>query len=236
MEDKQPQCLGFIMDGNRRWATDQGLQAHEGHQKGSEVLSDSIDWVRRAHIPHAVYYAFSTENWNRSEAEVSYLMQLFSEGLRKIEKRIDENHEEDTKDFPINIRIIGRRQDFSTELQEQMNAMEKRNAEFPDPVSTIWIALSYGGRAELIEAVNTAIKNGEAVTEESFEKLLWTADMPDPDMIVRTSGEHRLSNFMTWRSVYSELYFIDKHWPALTKDDFRDILAEYSRRNRRKGK
>lgn len=234
MEQKNNiQCLGFIMDGNRRWAKAQGLQTYEGHKKGGEVFAESVQWVREAEVRHAVYYAFSTENWNRSEAEVTYLMDLFRDWLQKIDEKVDENHKSDKK---INIRIIGRRTDFAPDLQEQMDDLEKRNEEFPNPTSTIWIALSYGGRAELIEAINKAIKNGEEVDESSFEKLLWTADMPDPDMIVRTSGEHRLSNFVTWRSVYSELHFIEKHWPALTEADFKDILLEYENRERRRGK
>jgi len=233
MENKSTiQCLGFIMDGNRRWAKAQGLQTYEGHKKGGEVFADSVNWVRDAEVPHAVYYAFSTENWKRSEAEVAYLMELFRDWLAKIEERVDENHKADKK---INVRIIGRREDFAADLQEQMNSLEAKNAEFPNPTSTIWVALSYGGRAELIAAINNAIKNGEPVTESSFESLLWTADMPDPDMIVRTSGEHRLSNFVTWRSVYSELHFIEKHWPALTEADFKDILLEYENRERRRG-
>jgi undecaprenyl diphosphate synthase len=233
MEQKNNmQCLGFIMDGNRRWAKDQGLQTYEGHKKGGEVFADSIRWVRDNEIQHAVYYAFSTENWKRSEAEVSYLMELFREWLSKIDDQMEENR---TADKKIHIRIIGKRGDFAQDIQEQMVALEEKNKEFANPSSTIWVALSYGGRAELIEAINTAIKNGEAVTEESFEQLLWTADMPDPDMIVRTSGEHRLSNFVTWRSVYSELHFIQKHWPALTIDDFNDILLEYENRERRRG-
>lgn len=234
MEKKKSlHCLGFIMDGNRRWAKEQGLQTYEGHKKGGEVFADSIRWVRDADIPHAVYYAFSTENWNRSEAEVKYLMDLFRDWLSKIDERVEENR---TTDKKINVRIIGQRKDFATDLQEQMKALEEKNKEFPDPATTIWVALSYGGRAELIEAINLAVHNGVEVTEESFEQLLWTADMPDPDMIVRTSGEHRLSNFLTWRSVYSELHFIEKHWPALTETDFKDILQEYENRERRRGR
>jgi undecaprenyl diphosphate synthase len=230
---KSIQCLGFIMDGNRRWAKEQGMQTYEGHKKGGEVFADYIRWVRDAEIPHAVYYAFSTENWNRSEAEVGYLMDLFREWLGKIDERIEENR---TSDKKINVRIIGQRTDFAQDLQEQMTALEKKNEEFPNPTTTIWIALSYGGRAEILQAVNKAVATGEPVSEESFEKLLWTAQMPDPDMIVRTSGEHRLSNFVTWRSVYSELHFLEKHWPALTEADFNDILHEYENRERRRGK
>jgi undecaprenyl diphosphate synthase len=230
------QCIGFIMDGNRRWARDQGLPTCEGHRKGGDVLSESMQWVRDAGIPHAVYYAFSTENWKRSDEEVGYLMGLFREWLQKIEERILEEQTEDEAQEPIKVRIIGQREDFAEDIQGQMNRLEKMSHERERAKTTIWIALSYGGRAEITEAVNEAVRRGEEVSEGSFEQLLWTAGMPDPDIIVRTSGEHRLSNFMTWKSVYSEFLFLDKHWPALTKKDFEDILTEYESRDRRKGK
>jgi len=222
------------MDGNRRWAKGQGLPTYEGHRTGSDVLSKSVQWVRDADIPHAVYYAFSTENWKRSDAEVSYLMDLFREFLRDIKQRLDEEDEALQREKPVHVRPIGRRSDFPEDIQTLMTELEARNQEM-DAHTTIWIALSYGGRAEIVAAVNEAITIGEPVTEESFEQLLWTAKMPDPDMIIRTSGEQRLSNFVTWRSVYSELYFIEKHWPALTKSDFDDILNEYGKRERRRG-
>ena len=225
----RPQCLGFIMDGNRRWAKDQGLEAYEGHKQGGEVLRSCVEWLATEQIPHAVFYAFSTENWARSEIEVSYLMDLFREWLRTIGGLAKEHN--------VRIKIVGRREDFAPDIVTQMNELEVCSAaESDEHATTVWMALSYGGRTELVEAVNQAIKNGEAVTEESFETLLWTAGLPDPDMIIRTSGEQRLSNFLTWKSTYSELYFIEKHWPALTRDDFEDILAEYGRRNRRRGK
>lgn len=232
-EDHSINCLGFIMDGNRRWAKGRGLPTYEGHRRGGEVLQECIEWVRDAGIPHAVFYAFSTENWKRSEAEVGYLMDLFREQLTRIRKQLDENKIRQ-KDR-IKVRAIGRRGDFAPDIIEQMDELEAESQKYEDATTTIWLALSYGGRAELIDAVNRAIEKGEPVTEEGFEQLLWTAEMPDPDMIVRTSGEHRLSNFVTWRSVYSELHFIEKHWPALTESDFKDILEEYGRRERRKG-
>ncbi len=225
IENKKPQCLGFIMDGNRRWAKEQNLPTLEGHQKGLDVFLDIVRFVRDEEIPHAVFYAFSTENWKRKEEEVSYLMGLFSSLLAKMAQDLAEQG--------VRVRIVGRRQDFSSELQTQMNELEEKSKDYEG--TTIWIALSYGGRAEIIEAVNAAVAKGQVVDEDSFEKLLWTADMPDPDMIVRTSGECRLSNFLTWKSVYSELYFIEKHWPALTKDDFKDILLQYAKRERRQG-
>lgn len=218
----RPQCLGFIMDGNRRWAAEAGLERSEGHKQGGVVLGDCIDWLIKEQISHGVFYAFSTENWQRSEAEVSYLMELIAKGIDRLSEKT------------VNVRIIGRMSDFSIELQHVIAQVQSQNT--PDNKTTIWIALSYGGRAELVDAVNNAIARGEVVTEETFESLLWTAELPDPDMIVRTGGEQRLSNFLTWKSVYSELYFIEKHWPALTTADFDDILVEYEKRNRRRGK
>jgi undecaprenyl diphosphate synthase len=231
--DKLPNCLGFIMDGNRRFAKEAGLPTLEGHRRGGQVLIDSMRYFSKAKIPHLVYFAFSTENWNRSEDEVSYLMKLFGEYLEEIKKEIKSKAKEDA---PFKIRFIGRREDFDTEMQFKMNELELIGEAYDKDSTTVWIALSYGGRAEIIEAVNVAIGGGRAVTEALFEKLLWTAELPEADMIVRTGGEMRLSNFLTWRSVYSELYFIEKHWPSLTEVDFKDILNEYAKRERRHGR
>lgn len=216
-------CLGFIMDGNRRWAKEHSLPTFEGHRKGAEVFRQSVEWVCEAEIPHAVYYAFSTENWRRTEDEVSYLMDLFREIIAEIKKQ--------TK---VTVKIVGRREDFAEDIKAQFTEIESLHTE-DGAKTTIWIALSYGGRAEILAAVNQAVAAGESVTEESFTELLWTADMPDPDMIVRTGGEYRLSNFMTWKSVYSELLFLETYWPALTQDDFNGILKEYEQRERRRG-
>lgn len=213
------------MDGNRRWAKEQGLPTLEGHQKGLDVFLDVVRFVRDERIAHAVFYAFSTENWKRTQEEVGYLMTLFSSLLVRMSEELTEQG--------VRVRIVGRREDFSPELQAQMSELEEKSAGYTG--TTIWIALSYGGRPEIVEAVNEAVKTGIKVDEAAFEKLLWTAEMPDPDMIVRTSGEQRLSNFLTWKSVYSELYFIAKHWPALTKADLQDILLQYAKRQRRQG-
>jgi undecaprenyl diphosphate synthase len=226
MENKKPTCLGFIMDGNRRWAKEQSLPTLEGHKKGlDDVFLKIVQFVRDANIPHAVFYAFSTENWKRSEEEVTYLMELFSGLLAKLQEELEERG--------VRVRMVGRREDFSVTLQAKMKELEEKSSRFSG--TTIWVALSYGGRAEIVQAVNKAIDLGKPVDEESLGKLLWTVGMPDPDMIVRTSGEQRLSNFLPWQSAYSEFYFIEKHWPALTKNDFDDILAEYARRERRQG-
>lgn len=235
MQKTEAQCIGFIMDGNRRFAKEHGLPTLAGHQKGGEVFADSIRWVCDAGIPHAVYYAFSTENWKRDDVEVGYLMELFREWLQRLEQELEEQHTKGAAKRAVMVRIVGRREDFTDDLQKQMSRCEELSFQKKGDVTTIWIALSYGGRAEIVAAVNKAIAQGEIVTEETFERLLWTADMPDPDLIVRTGGEHRLSNFMTWKSVYSELFFIDKYWPVLTKSDFDDILMQYGNRERRKG-
>jgi undecaprenyl diphosphate synthase len=213
------------MDGNRRFAVEQGLDALEGHRLGQEVFINCVRWVRDAKIPHAVFYAFSTENWRRTNEEVTHLLQLFSELLNRLDEQLEEEG--------VRVRMIGRRSDFTEDFQNRIKALEEKSKHHTN--TTIWVALSYGGRTEIIDAVNKAIKRGELVDEEFFTSLLDSTELPEPDMIVRTSGERRLSNFLTWQSVYSELYFIDKHWPALTKADFEDILLQYAKRQRRHG-
>jgi undecaprenyl diphosphate synthase len=221
---KTPQCVGFIMDGNRRFARAQGLEVALGHLAGKDKLMEVIRWTAEADIPHIVVYAFSTENWRRSEEEVKALLALFSMVIAEFDARSE-------KDFAV--RFIGHRSDFSPELQADMEHLEK--ASVGELKVTVWIALSYGGRAEIVEATNRAIELGKKVDEESFAKLLWTNDMPDPDLIIRTGGEQRLSNFLPWQSVYSELFFIDTYWPAFTKEEFTRILSAYAARERRIG-
>jgi len=223
--EKLPQCVGFIMDGNRRWAKEQNLETLAGHKAGLDVFYEVSSWIKEMNIPHAVFYAFSTENWLRKKVEVDYLMQLFKIFLERMLAEIDQNQ--------VWIRTIGRRSDFSVELQDLMQKLEQESAKYT--ATTIWVTLSYGGRAEIVSACNEAIKIGTPVDEESFSKLLSTAEMPDPDLIIRTSGEQRLSNFLPWQSVYSELFFTPTYWPAFTKDEFTRILAQYGERQRRHG-
>jgi len=223
-------CIGFIMDGNRRWAKNQGLPTLEGHKKGAETFTEIAKAVRDHNIPHAVFFAFSTENWKRSEEEVMYLMELLHDALDDAEKKLN-----DDKEKKVRLRIVGRREDFAPDLQERMTALEMKSEEFEDIHTTIWIALSYGGRAEIVEAVNKAVAAGQEVSEETFNDLLWTKDMPDTDIIIRSSGEQRLSNFMTWKSVYSELFFTNTLWPAFSTEEFYSILADYQERHRRNG-
>lgn len=219
------QCVGIIMDGNRRWAKERGLPKLEGHRAGSEKLKDTVHFVQSHGIAHLVVYAFSTENWNRESSEVLYLMELFRELVKKEMKELGEEG--------ARIRFIGQRERFSPELQQIMLEREKET-ELNDAI-TLWIALSYGGRAEVIAAAKAAAAAGE-ITEETLSNNLWTAGMPEPDIIIRTGGEKRLSNFLAWQSVYSELFFTDSFWPAFTKEEFDTILLEFAARERRHGK
>ncbi|HMO77875.1 MAG TPA: polyprenyl diphosphate synthase [Candidatus Paceibacterota bacterium] len=225
--DNLPKCVGFIMDGNRRFAKEQGQSSSEGHLAGKEKLFEVIKWIEEQNIPHAVFYTFSTENWKRDKTEVEHLMNLFTEAVTSFSKQASKEN--------ITFKIIGRRTDFSSELLEAVNHLEAISQK-ANPKLTVWIALSYGGRAEIVAAVNEAVKRGQEVDEKSFAELLWSAGMPDPDLIIRTGGDYRLSNFLPWQSVYSELFFTSAYWPAFTKAEFEGIVSTYLKKDRRIGK
>lgn len=218
------------MDGNRRWASDHNLPTLKGHQRGYEVLKEMVTWARDAKVKYVIAYAFSTENWNRSEEEVSYLMNLFKEALTMdIASFKKEN---------IRVSIIGERTRLRGDIQEGIKSIEEET-KGQDGVHLI-LAISYGGRSEILNAFNTFLLEnsgrGGTMTEEVFEKYLWTRDIPDPDLIIRTGGETRLSNFLSWQSVYSELVFLDTHWPAFSREEFDEALQIFSKRQRRKGR
>ncbi len=221
-----PACIGIILDGNRRWAKERGLPSFEGHQRGMDNTEPIVRAARDMGIRHMVMYAFSTENWNRSKEEVSYLMKIFEslarERLAKFSKE------------GIAVRFVGQRERFSETLQDAMRKVEEKNPS--DPAFTVWICVSYGGRAEIVHAAQAAVKSNEALTEESLSKHLWTRGMPDPDLIIRTGAEQRLSNFLLWQGAYSELFFLKTYWPAFTKADLESVLLEYAARERRMGK
>ena len=223
---KLPTCVGFIMDGNRRWAQANKLKTLFGHHRGKETFKEMVHTVRDAHIAHAVFYAFSSENWQRSTAEVNYLLKLMHEMVEEFIRDVDV--------YRVRIRVLGDRSELPGKLVRGIADLEARSETYED--TTIWIALSYGGRSEILHAVNAAIAAGAPVDEEHFSQLLWGAKLPDPDIIVRTGGEQRLSNFMTWHSVYSELYFTQTYWPDFSKADFDAMLSWYEGRQRRKGK
>ncbi|KKW23695.1 MAG: Isoprenyl transferase [Candidatus Kaiserbacteria bacterium GW2011_GWB1_52_6] len=223
--EKIPECIGIILDGNRRWAKKQGLPSFEGHRRGMNNVEIIVLAARDFGIKHVVVYAFSTENWNRSKDEVSYLMEIFEKMSRENMARLAQEG--------VAVRFVGQRERFSPSLQSAMRAAEEKS--LADPKITLWICLSYGGRAEIVHAAAEAAKDG-SVTEKTLAAHLWTAGMPDPDIIIRTGGAQRLSNFLLWQSAYSELFFITTYWPAFTKKDLEKILGEYAARERRMGK
>jgi undecaprenyl diphosphate synthase len=222
-ESSIPACIGIILDGNRRWAKAHGLPKLEGHRRGYDRSLECARWVRDRGIPHLVVYAFSTENWNREAEEVSYLMDLLREAAEKGLRELGKEN--------IRIRFVGTRDRLSPDLIQSMERVEKESAH---NTFTLWICLSYGGRAEIVAAAQAASQ--EVITEESLSRHLWTAEMPEPDIIVRPGGEKRLSGFLTWKSVYSELFFLDSHWPDFSEQQLDSILTEYTKRERRNGK
>ena len=191
-----------------------------GHKAGAETLDHVMHWCKEAGIRYLTVYAFSTENWKRSKEEVSGLMKLLSSFIKSKEKELVANG--------VRFRVIGRRSDLSAKLQKEIAALEKKTAggEF-----TLVVALSYGSRDEIVRA---AMKF-KGSTEEEFAACLDTAGIPDPDLIVRTSGELRLSNFLMWQAAYSEFYFTDKYWPDFDKAEFDKALASFAKRERRMG-
>lgn len=220
-------CVGIIMDGNRRWAKARGLPKLEGHRVGLlETLKNTVRFAGTRGIKHLIVYMFSTENWNRDSAEVSYLMDLFRESVQKEMKELGKEG--------VRVRFAGQLERFSEDLQQSMSVAEKETMQ--NDGLTLWCCLSYGGRAEIAAAARAAAALGKEITEDSLAQHLWTAEMPDPDLIIRTGGEKRLSNFLPWQSVYSELFFSDTPWPDFTKEEFDSILAEFAARERRRGR
>lgn len=226
-ENQTPLCIGIIMDGNRRFAKEHGLSPIEGHKRGYEKLKEVIEWTKDVGIQNLIVYAFSTENWNRSKEEVSYLIRLLKEVLTE---QIEEFNEKGIK-----LIFAGDLKRFSENMQKLMNDAEEKTKN--NDKQTLVLGISYGGRTEILHAVNNLLKEGRmSVNEEEFSQALWTKDVPDPDIIIRTSGERRLSGFLPWQSVYSELFFPKTHWPAFSKEEFLDILKEFSSKERRRGK
>lgn len=220
-------CIGIIMDGSRRWARERNLPIFEGHAEGYKRLQEVVRWTREAGIKNAVAYAFSTENWQRSSEEVGYLMKLF--------RSILENETKKMLDEKVRVRFVGDRSRFGEDMQQMMKKMETATEASYD--ITLYLLMSYGGRTEIVAAANALLAEGvTAVTEDTFSHKLWSYPMPDPDLIIRTGGEKRLSNFLPWQSAYSELFFSDSFWPDFSKEEFNSILAEFVTRERRHGK
>lgn len=227
---KVPFHLGIILDGNRRWAKKKGLPSFEGHRRGLNNVHKIGDYCAEKGIKILTLYTFSTENWKRSKMEVSYLMKLFAESLSK--KNLERLHKKEVK-----LQIIGQKERLPKTLQERIENAEKLTKNNKKRILNL--AISYGGRIEIIQAVKNIIKKKipvNKITEELINNNLWTAGLPYPDLIIRTGGVKRLSNFLTWQSAYSEFYFAKKFWPEFTEEDLNKALLDFSHRHRRFGK
>ena len=219
-----PEHVAMIMDGNGRWALERGKKRGEGHKAGAKTLGDVLNWCGDRGIKYLTVYAFSTENWKRPKEEVSGLMDLFARMLKTKERSFMKNK--------VRFRMIGRRGDLSKKLLAVIEALERKTAHFE---RQFIVAISYGGRAEIIDAMNAAMRRGVPLTEETFRNYLYAPDVPDPDLVIRTSGELRTSNFLLWETAYSEYYFTDVLWPDFSEAELDKALEAYPQRHRRKG-
>jgi undecaprenyl diphosphate synthase len=224
-----PEHVAIIMDGNRRWAQERNLPQFEGHRKGYEKMQGSPAWFFVQGVKVVSFFAFSTENWSRSSEEVNYLMKLmrtaFTEGREELHK------------VKHKVLVSGRIEELPGDLPEICTQVMDETKKYIGGI--VNICLNYGGRAEIIDAVKKMIKNNvdlEQVHEGMLRKHFYQPDLSDPDIIVRMSGEQRLSGFLLWQSAYSELFFLKKYWPDFEKDDVDIIIDEYNRRERRFGK
>ncbi len=228
VEIKIPEHVGVIMDGNRRWAKERNLPTLEGHRIGYEKVKKLTEWAFDKGIKIVSVYAFSTENWNRSEEEVGYLMKLFGTAIKE---ELDLAKERNFK-----LLISGRIAELPGDLPDLcLKAMDETKA---GTRGTLNLCLNYGGRAEIVDAVKKMIKNNievDQVHEGMLKKYLYNSNLGDPDVIVRTSGEKRLSGFLLWGGAYSELMFMEKYWPDFEEGDIDLVIKEYNNRQRRFG-
>ncbi len=231
-KENLPKHIAIIMDGNRRWARAKGKPAGIGHKEGAKVLEKIVRYANKIGIEHITVYAFSTENWKRTEEEVSALMTLFQSYLDDYSKRADSEN--------IKVKIIGNREGLSEKMK---NSIEKCMERTKDNTGIVFnIALNYGGREEILQSVKqiaNQIEQGNIsakdITEKDIEKYLYTTGQPDPDLLIRTSGEIRLSNFLLWQLSYSEFVFIEKNWPDFTEKDLDQAIEIYQKRTRKFG-
>ncbi|HZO59285.1 MAG TPA: polyprenyl diphosphate synthase [Solirubrobacterales bacterium] len=217
----RPRYVAIIMDGNARWAASRGLAVTEGHKAGTDTLKRTVDIAGDLGIEQLTVYAFSTENWTRPDAEVSGIMSLFVDRLRREAPELDERG--------VRLRIIGRRDRVAPQVREQIEWAEELTARHT--ARTLFVAFDYGGRAEILHAAESYEGGGE----EEFRRRLYAPDMEDPQLIIRTGGELRLSNFLLWESAYAELYFSDRMWPDFDRDEFERAVASYGAREYRFG-
>jgi len=229
-----PHHVAVIMDGNRRYAKEFGLVVAEGHEKGKEKLEEMLEWCLELGIKMLTVFAFSTENVTREKDEIETLMRMFISNFRKL------GDDERVHRHKIRVRVLGQTELLPDDLREAIQYAEEKTKEYKG--YSFNIAVGYGGREEIIHAMKKiaeAVKTGELaiddISEKTFAQHLYTKDMPDPDLILRTSGEERISNFLLWQLAYSELYFSDVYWPGFRKIDFLRAVRSYQLRRRRFG-
>ena len=227
-----PKHIAIIMDGNRRWAKKRGLDAKTGHKQGADTLENIVKFANKLGISYLTVYAFSTENWKRTEEEVGALMLLLQNYLEDFLQRVDTEN--------VKIRVLGDITKLPKGLQKSIQKCVAKTKENTGLVLNI--AFNYGGRDEIVKAVQQIAKKvqegklkPEEIHENTVEKELYTAGQPDPDLLIRTSGEMRTSNFLPWQLVYSEFLFMDKYWPDFTGEDLLEAIAIYQKRNRKFG-
>ena len=221
--------IAIIMDGNRRWAKEKFLPSAMGHQKGVDSLRSTMRLFDKFGIKHLTVYAFSTENWNRKKEEVEFLMGLLAKTLLN---ELDEMHKEN-----VQIRFLGNISGLSEELQKIVKNAEEKTKD--NTGVNLNIAFNYGSRDEITNAVKEIVKDGikpEDITEETISNYLYTKDIPDPDLLIRTGGEKRISNYLLWQLAYSELYVTDAYWPEFNEKELTKAIMEFEHRNRRFGK
>ena len=230
--DNLPKHIAIIMDGNRRWAKAKGKPAAFGHKEGAKTLEKIVRYANKIGLKYITVYAFSTENWKRTEEEVKSLMFLFQSYLSDYANRADHDN--------IKLQFIGNRTELSSGMQKCMEICEGKTKD--NTGTTFTVALNYGGRDEIVHAiqkiaakVKTGSLNVESINEEVVSQNLYTNNIPDPDLLIRTSGEERTSNFLPWQIVYSEFLFIEKNWPDFSEQDLDDAIAVYQHRTRKFG-
>ena len=220
--------IAIIMDGNRRWATSNNLPSYEGHKKGAENLWDIINNIKEFKLKFLTLFVFSTENWKRSKREISFLINLLNQFLDQTISKINENS--------LRIRFIGDLSAFEKKIKDKIEIIQNNSQSNSGIVITL--ALNYGGRLDIISAINKIIihnKNFKPISEKEFKKYTLNKDLPDPDLLIRTGGEMRLSNFLLWDLAYTELMFVPQMWPDFDKLILENCILEYSKRTRKYG-
>lgn len=222
IKEKIPKSVAIIMDGNRRWGAKNKVNVAEAHYRGAKNVENIVKAALKIGIKELTLFAFSSENWKRSKEEIDNMMSLFERFLKENRNDLIKNR--------AKVKFLGRIGAFSKKMRDEIAKIEKESA---DGIYKLNICLNYGGRTEIVDAVNKIVQdNVENIDEELFKTYLYSKDMSDPDLVIRTGGDHRVSNFLLWQIAYSELYFSDRYWPDFNENDFFKAILEFQRRKR----